>query len=317
MYNAEQKERFLKEYSTSVSVRSYAVRLFNKIEPYEAERGADVCTFGMEDLQTAYDSVGGIRNKSRDLPRSILREYAKWCMQNGISGATDTAFKLDRVGTERIRLTTVRNPRHLQAWLDMICVPESENNIDNYVRAYCWLAYSGMSNEAALKVRTGDVSFQSMTVRSDGVDYPIYREALSCMWNCVELKQFKMFHPTISGGFYKDRVPGDLLLRGCKGMPTGETMRVEISRRKKKIPPDSDMKLELSFNRIWLSGVFYRMWEDEQAGLPVDFRSIAELDLAGKNYKLDQSRLTMNAKRNELARDYRDDYERWKQTLII
>ena len=94
-------------------------------------------------------------------------------------------------------------------------------------------------------------------------------------------------------------------------------MRVEISRRKKKIPPDSDMKLELSFNRIWLSGVFYRMWEDEQAGLPVDFRSIAELDLAGKNYKLDQSRLTMNAKRNELARDYRDDYERWKQTLII
>ena len=75
--------------------------------------------------------------------------------------------------------------------------------------------------------------------------------------------------------------------------------------------------LKLSYFRVWISGLFYRMYERERAGMPVDFSAAAAQFMEGKTYKLDRGRNTPEAKKRQLTRDYLEDYERWKLAFAI
>ncbi len=306
MYNAEQKTRFVKSYTEAAAVREEALKLFNALEPCEERLGRDLCAMEGEELRLAVGSQMGTKNRSRHTRLTILREYGRWCTENGIPGATDALQNLQDIGIERMRQTTLRNPRHLQSWLDIICAPESANTSDNTVRAFCWLCYAGLSQDDAITVRSSEVDFRTQTIRRGGREYPIYPESLPAMHNCVELERFK-----------RPRVPGDLLLRGIKGKPTVLSFRTDVGRKRPRLIGTPMEDMDISFNRIWLSGLFYRMYEEEQAGFPVDFLKAADAQLYDLPARASRSGPVPNKKRNELAREYKIDYERWKQTLII
>ena len=314
MYNAEQKTRFVKSFTWSVSVRDAALRTFNALERYEEEYGGDVVTMDLETLQHAFDQIAGVRSKSKRMPRYILREYSKWARENGIAGANDAAERLESASTDKLRNETVRNPKHLQSYLDVLFLPESEQTSDNNFRAWYWLGYSGMDDEDAMTVKTSEVDFISMTVTHNGFSYPIYREAVPALRNCVTLKQYWYKHPNYEP-ILRDRSEGDELLRGFRGVPSIGAVRVEFSRRQKIALDSGKLKTHLSFYKVWISGIFYRMYEDELAGIPVNFDDITNRKLGDKQFKLDSGRNTQQSKRAEISRDFRVDYERWKQTL--
>lgn len=306
MYNTEQKTRFVKSYTESVAVREEALKLFNALGPCEERRGADICTFDGEELRLAAAAVMGTRNRSRYMRMTLLHEYGRWCTENGIPGSTDALQNLTDVGIERIRQTTIRNPKHLQSWLDLICEPESSRSSDNTVRAFAWLCYAGLSQEEAVTVRSSEVDFRSQIIRHNGREYPVYRESLPAMHNCVELTSF-----------YHRRISGDLLLRGIRGSPTPKSFRVTVSKRKNALVGTPLDGMDVSFNRIWLSGLFYRMYEDEQAGIPVDFTKAADAQLYDLPARSTREGAVPEKRRKDLIREYKIDYERWKQTLII
>ena len=105
------------------------------------------------------------------------------------------------------------------------------------------------------------------------------------------------------------------MIRGIKSVPTLKALRVELSRRSKQNSDKTPLKL--SYFRVWISGVFYRMYEQEIIGVPPDFNAIAYQQMEGKTYKLDSGRNTMEAKRRQLVRDYEEDYERWKLAWFL
>lgn len=318
MYNAKQKESFIRDYTTKISVNEQARRLFDLFEPYEEQWGADLCTRTTEEIQPVFDRIAGVRESSRHAPRTILRKYFEWCRANRVPGTTDAAMRLDIAALGNLRNQMIRNPRHLQAVLDAICEPESEETSDNDLRTYCWLAYAGMGAEDILTVKTSEVDFDQMTVRHDGRDYPIYREALPAIRNCVRLTEFRYKHPNYPDRvIWKDRVPGDILVRGIRSVPTVATMQVELSRRMKRANDAGKTEMKLSYYRIWLSGVFYRMYEDELAGIPADFSSLVEETVGDFQYKFPPNGNTQEYKRKKLAESYLSDYERWKQTLTV
>lgn len=318
MYNTEQKARFIKEYSTKLSVRDAARKLFDLLEPYETQWGADLCTVDLATLQPVFDRIAGVRESSRLAPRTILRKYVEWCVRNGIPETTDAVMNLDSAGLGNLRNQMLKNPRHLQAFLDVICEPESEQTSDNNIRAYYWLAYAGLDAEEIFRVTVGEVDFERMLVHHDGKDYPIYREALPALRNCATLNAFHYKHPNYSAGVdvWKDRIPGAVLLRGIRSVPNVAIMRVELSKRLKKAQEAGKTELKLSYYRIWLSGVFYRMLEDELAGMPVDFSSVVDDKLGDFQYKVPEHGNTQEYKRKKVAENYQNDYERWKQTLL-
>jgi len=317
MFNSNLKEKFIKAYTTSISLREACVSAFNVFEKYESEWGADLCTKSAEELQPIVDASVGFRARSKHLRMRILCDYVKWCMKNGEPGACDGMLRVQISGVEKMRQQTVTSPLHLQVYLNKIFAPENEETTDNIYRCFYWLAYAGMEEEEILKVRISEVDFSNMTVKHNGKEYPIYREALRAFKNCVNLTQFLYKHPNYSSDkiVYKDRAPGDTVIRGLKAPPSTQTVRVELSRRSKEAIESGITDLKLSYFRVWLSGLFYRMYERELAGFPVDFSSAAAQFMDGKSYKLESGRNTREAYQRKVAKGYFEDYEIWKMTF--
>lgn len=318
MYNAELKSKFAKEYTESISVREACFSAFSAFEPYEQEWGADLCTQSAEVLQPVVDKLIGLRSKSIQLRLTIYQEYVKWCIQNDVPDACDGMLNIDSSGLSKMRRQTVKNPKHLQRYLDDICDAEGDETTDNTLRCYYWLAYAGMDEEDILRVRAKDVDFPNMVVRFNNTEYPIYREAIPALKNCVFLTQFLYKHPNYAADkiVYRDRADGDILVRGIRSVPSIVSMRAELSRRSRERIKSGKTNLQLSYYRVWISGIFYRMYESELAGAEPDFFSLVEKLTEGKTYKLDSGRNTVGAKQRKLAWEYLTDYKRWKMTLV-
>lgn len=314
MYNAGQKERFIKDFTVKISYRNQALKLFNRLEPYEEQWGADVVTMNRETVEPVVLSMLGTRVRSGCLPSAILHGYARWCLDNGIEGATNALLEIDDDGVKRMRRRTVRNPRHMQAWLDALFDREDAETIDNYLRAFCWMVYAGLEQEDALLVRKSDVDFVSAVIRFGGLEYPIYREAVPSLRNCIELTGFRHRHPLRRENTTIERIPGDTLIRSSTEIGLA-SIRVYISDHAADAVKNGRTDIRMSAQNIRLSGIFYRMYEDEQAGFPPDFLERPELKLKERQFNVSSGRNTQQAKQRAAANFYRADYEDWKQTL--
>lgn len=316
MYNEELKTRFVKSYTTSINTARVCESVFNKFEPYECIWGADLCTKSAEDLQPIINTIVGLRARSRFSRLIMLKDYVKWCIGvANVPNACDGMLQITTVGLDKIRQQTVASPLHLQKYLDAICAPESKQSTDNIYRCYYWLAYGGVAEEDILRIKCSDVDLSSMVVHYKGTEIPIYREAVAAFKNCVELTQFVYNHPNYTKTVWKDRVDGDILVRGIRANPSVYSLRVEISRRAKL--HEEETGLRLSYFRIWISGVFYRAYERELIGETPDFSSVAADKMEGKTYKLDSGRNTLESKKRKVVKDYNEDYQRWKLAFKI
>lgn len=319
MYNEELKTRFIREYTKSISMADACVRAFDAMEPYEDEWGVDFCTKSEADLAPVIEKLVGFRVRSRWQRIIIFQKYVKWCIVNKVNGACDGMLKVDNVGLGKVRTQMIANPTQLQVYLDVICDPESEQTTDNVYRCFYWMSYSGMSEDEILAARITDVDFENMIIRSGHNEYEIYRESLPAFKNVVTLTEFVYKHPNYPPDkiVKRNRVPGSTLIRGIRSTISAPAIRVELSRRSKDAVDEGLTDKQLSHNRVWLSGLFYRMHQRELAGIPVDFSGEASRFMEGKTYKLDTGRNTQEAKKRAIVNDYLQDYERWKAAFYM
>lgn len=317
MYNEEIKIKFIRGYTDSINTAKVCTTIFNVFETYEQEWQSDLCTKSAEELQPIIDKVVGLRVRSKWMRLIILKDYVKWCIGMKVPGACDGMLKIETVGLDKIKQQMIASPLQLQMYLNDICDPETEETVDNIYRCFYWLAYGGVEEEDIFTIKCGDVDLANMIVRYRDTEVPIYREALPAFRNCMNLTQFAFKHPNYEKLAYKDRAAGDTLIRGITSQPSLKAMRVTLSRRSKQKVEEGGTALKMSYFRVWISGLFYRMYERERVGIKVDFNDAAIQFMKGKAYKLDKSRNTLDAKRRQLARDYLEDYERWKLAFKI
>lgn len=316
MYNEEQKKRFIRDYTGSLSTANVAATIFNETEKYEESWGTDLCTKGVEELQPVVNEITGLRNKSQWMSLTILKEYVKWCLAMKVPGACDGMLRIEAVGLDKIKKQMVASPLHLQRYLDDIFDKEFEETIDNLYRCYFWMAYGGIDEEDTILVRTEDVDLSQMLIRYKTTSVPIYREAIPAFKNAVTLTNFLYKHPNYTKPIRRDRVPGDTIMRGLKATTKTFTMRTTISKRNISAIEDGLTELQLSFYRVRMSGLFYRTYEMERAGIPVTFSEAALRVMDGKTYAL-SGREKIIHKQNRIERDYFDDYQRWKLAFSI
>lgn len=316
MYNEQQKVNFIKGYTGSLNTANVATTIFNALEKYEEQWQADFCTRNKEELQPVIDEIVGLRTKSQWMTLIILKEYVKWCIAMKVPGACDGMLQVEAVGLDKIRHQMVSSPLHLQRYLDELFDPESEETIDNIYRCYFWMAYGGIDEEDTILVKKGDINFEQMTIAYKDTNIPIYREAIPAFRNAVLLTDFLYKHPNYTKTIRRDRVIGDTVMRGIKAETKTFTMRVTISKRNIKAVEDGKTDLQLSFYRIKMSGLFFRTYERERAGIPVDFSEAAMRAMAGKEYSI-KGRIKLEHKQNRIERDYMEDYQRWKLAFSI
>jgi len=326
MYNAELKEQFVAAYSKDESKRKTLYVMFEALGKCETKIGKDICQMNEEELNQALSEVIGYRYRSKNTRSSSLRAYIQWCVDNHVDGATLTIMDVDfgNIGLDKMRRQSVASPQHLQRYLDSIFEKESEETVDVIYRCFFWLAYMGiMKEEDALAVDVSDVDFGDMAIHFKGKDYPFYREAIPAIKKCATLESFRYIHPNYDP-VAKERAPGTKLLRGSKDTPSLQVFRNTICKKEKErkflpadMKEDKSLNLSLSFDRVWLSGRFFSMLENERSGMSVDFTYLAEEFMEGKEYNLSSGRNLIGAKKRWIANDYLRDYERWKLAYSV
>lgn len=316
MYNKEQKKRFIKDYTNSVNTINVAENVFISLEKYEEKWGADLCTRSKEELQPVIDSIVGLRSNSKWMSLTILKEYVKWCLAMKVPDACDGMLHIEVIGLDKVRTQMVASPLHLQMYLDDVFDKESEETIDNLYRCYFWMAYGGIDEDDTIIIREKDVDLSKMEIKYKTTAVPIYREGLSAFKNAITLTSFAHKHPNYSEIVRRDRIPGDLLMRGVKATMSTYTMRSSVSRLSAKALADEKTELQLSFSRVSLSGLFYRTYERERAGVPANFAGAALHEMKGKNYKL-SGREKLKHRQNRKEKVLMDDYQRWKLAFSI
>lgn len=319
MYNEELKTRFIQEYTKSISRAEACVQAFNAIEPFEVQWDADFCTKSAAELEPVVEQLVGFRVRSRWLRIIIFQKYVKWCLAHKVKDACDGMLQVECAGLDKVRTQMVSNPTMLQAYLDVVCDPESEKTTDNIYRCFYWMAYSGMDEHDIMNVKCSDVDFNNMVIRYGGEEYEIHREAIPAFRNAATLTEFVYKHPNYPPDkkVIRNRALGNTLIRGIRSTTSLAALRVELSRRSKKFIEDGLTDKQLSYYRVYLSGLFYNMKKREEAGIPVDFTGVASRFMEGKTYKLDAGRNTPEAKKRAVVNDYLQDYERWKAAFNL
>lgn len=311
MFNEQQKVKFIKDYTGSLNTANVATALFNELEKYEAEWGCDICTKSAEEIEPIIGEIVGLRSSSRWMTLIILREYAKWCIAMRVAGACDGLLNVDAVGFSKMKRQMVTSPLHLKKVLDEIFEPESDETVDNLYRCYFWLAFCGVEEDDVLKINEENIDFKKMEIRYNDRTFPIYGEALSVFKSVVELNSFLYKHPNYSKEVRRERFPGKNIMRGIKTSGDIFTIRAEVSQKNRKAIKKGKTNMEISFGRMKLSGLFYRAYEMERAGIPITFTEAAVRAMNGKNYSLPEGKAIEQIQRRK-EREYFEDYLRWK-----
>lgn len=324
MYHAEQKERFFTEAGISAPMEKLFRNVFDFTAPYEEEKGADICTWTDEEVKRIYELLSGFRSYSSNNRVNLIKRYLKWCVDSGIQDASGGGLEIRADGMKKFREMTLAGPEHLQKCLDAFLLPEDESTTDNIQRGFCWLAFAGLADDEIVEITRDDVDLDRAVVSYRESEYPLYPQAMPCMRILKESTDFKYSHP----GYEKDfimmpRQDGNKLLRGLKNAePTVLNLRSKLSQKMTPAYKAGKLDVKISSYRVWISGQFYRMYEREQAGEPVDFgyladRTIQMKEASGKQYSLEKGNRSLESKRKSLSTDYRTDYERWKAIYAV
>lgn len=330
MYNEQLKREFIDQYTDKPSRVRFCEALFNGTEQYEKLWKADICTKSGEELDRAVNHIVGARTSSQKGRLSVLREYFRWCAEKGIPGASGAILSGDVDSTEKMRSRTVSSPLHLQMYLDGIFLKESLKTRDNILRAYCWLAYMGLPEKDIMELRSDEVDLQNMIVAHGDAEYRIYAEAVPCLRNCKELTFFYYVHPRYPDkAFPRDRADGDLLIRGTTPETTVYMIRNDVAKAGRKYKTSAQKgggteeqrfyrqteALRLSYYRIWLSGLFYRTFLLEGAGVPPDFSEAIAKRAAEREHRFSGKTYNERTFRNSINSEYNTDYAVWKKAF--
>lgn len=302
LYNSERKESFLNTTENEKLARS----AFNTFSAVEFETGEDLSNLPLETVQSVVDNCFSSREFSVKNVLKKIYEYVEWCEDRGYP-TNDDLLHIELNMGSKIRSSMVASPFHLEYVLDSIFDSLDKKSIDCIYRCWFWMAFAGINQDRSVCVTVKDINFDTMTI--DG-SYPIYREAIPAFRFASEAQSFMYYHKLYKSS--KDRASGDSLVRGF-GEATENRKAYLRSNCCKRVRGANQ---NITYNEVRLSGLFYRTFEREQCGLPIDFDSyILQEYCFNRNdeWKPD----TQMRQRLWIARkQFMSDYRNWKEAFF-
>lgn len=308
MYNEERKMRFLTEMRSSVD---FGKSVFNTIEPYEREADKDLCELTVDILQPIANARFGFRTRTSDSTIAFLRSYVGWCKEQGYHTCNDV-YELKTEMDEKMKRMMIASPVHLEAVLNKLFDPVTSKTVDCLYRCYLWMGFAGLEEDEAVEVTVDEIDFDTMTIEHGGRSYEIYREAVPAFKMACSATEFRYVNPNYTDGKqggYRNRYSGEYLMRGIRSAQIKlNTIRSVVGKRLKVAG------VETTYGKIRLSGLFYKIYEMERFGEPVNFDAYIVERMEKTNHKYHVN-YTRNKLANSIRRDLEDDYECWKSAF--
>lgn len=315
MYNGALKQRFIEECykngakKTIETISSMVKRIGELEDVYRMEASNWTPDIVREAI---YRATSG-RYGSKSAYIQVLRKYFKWCKEIGVDGVqewddsiTATQIESSRKGGSNF----IKSPQALQDILNKVCEPIERDTIDNIIRAYFWLAYGGVGEGDAMTLTSRQLNFPERIINCGNYDAYIYEEGVEALKKSSQMKEFKRDGMSKAGNkvtFVRERLPGDYLLRTYDGdCPEIRNFRGKVMRICKRYRDTTQENVSLTYTRVYLSGLFYRMRKRELQGVDINFRAIADLLRETEMVPSSESKNvgTINSRAVNLKRDY-------------
>ena len=166
----------------------------------------------------------------------------------------------------------------------------------------------------------------SLMLNHNGEDYPLTPESLETFQFCAQEDLIYMTDAAHPQGGFSPRKGSVLLLSSTKTEQyTPQTLKHAFCRdnknacdkREGSVPGKNQLQIlpRLSYFRIWLSGVFYRTFEAERAGVAPDFSEFADRYVVEKKRNPDLSTEGKRARVITVNCEMKRDYELWKDAF--
>ncbi len=311
MYNNNLKMEFIDSEIKSGSRRNVAITCFEATQSYEEKYGKDICTFEENEINEVLSGIVGARSSGAATRTSVLKLYANWCMRRGYPGATDVILTTKPDTTCRFKEQSVSNPSHLQRVLNAVFGSDEDTSVDCVYKGFFWMAFMGIPEEYSVQITTEDVDLGAHTIsfncNGERTEYRIYDEAYPVIKKLVSLDSFTIIHPLYPDRIrYKGRFCSHQLLRGVNSNKTIRDLRRISFDKMNACSSEVVKKSKLTYNRVLISGVFYRMyeWEKSHPNEHVDFSDY--LKNVPENSGISSKLL------DHKERFMRADYEKWK-----
>ena len=317
MFDARTKMEFLHNYVGEKGFAMTLRRLFNFFEPYENEWGKDLACAEFDQLYAAFSQFLNARKEAQYHTLNCLHAYYHWRRKRGLP-VSDAIPRLYMDDKDRTTDQYVSGPEHLNEVLRFLFSSVKPER-DALVRVYLWLAYAGLRSGEAMRVRTKDVDMRNMRIHLGDLDFPIYAEAVPDILTAMEVTQFRVLREK-QGSYARKRADGDLLLRTYEREPRQQFYRMHIVRVQKSfdgISPPRDIPIfprKLSFYHTYVSGHFFRMFERERRGLPIDMSVILRPDMFARENDLADFADDLTASSRRVPA-YTKEYNAWKDAF--
>ena len=292
----------------------------------ESEWGMDFTMAPIEKLQPAFDLMVSATWIGATNTLRHFRQYAQWRKKHGLP-CKDAVFNLRINQTIAIRDSMVSSPEQLAILLNTVFDPPSMHTIDIIYRVFLWMGFSGLQDRQAVNVISDEIDLERMVIETPAGEYSICDESIEDFGLACALHTF-----TQDGRVFQ-RAEGDRIMRGKRSnrkVNTNamliHTIRPTLTRKLASAAQDNQERqfplhvgFDITYNKVFLSGVFYRLHERERLGKPLNFERYAQdaferAQAGDKPYKVS----VHNPKAAVLLRIKKSaatDYANWKRAF--
>lgn len=274
MFNEQRKECYistLKSVSSCIKFQS----LFSMSEEIESECDRDVCEWTSEEIERYFAQHRIDRMSTKQTVVGCIRSYMAWCNQHGLK-TTLSEIRKYKFQASDISSVTLANPDELQRYLDCLFRPVEMQSADNIYRGALWLLYIGIPLEDAIRVTRDDYREDINCVVFEGYEYPVFEQAREVLLACKYDTVLMTYRDSGAGNTQNPRADTPFLLRGQQrnnGLSTisHQVFKNKFSQIENAAVAAGVTDRTIGFSNVYMSGLFYRVYVQEQQGVPVTF----------------------------------------------
>jgi hypothetical protein len=310
LYNEDRKSAFIEQHSKNEQTQRFVKYVFASTLEYEKKYNLDVCQLPHEVILEIASNSFGFKHRSIQIALGVLLEYEGWCKSKGyeVVENIDEAVEISST-SPRMQTLMVASPYHLQTLLNKVFDPEDFDTVDILYRTYFWFAFAGIDELDAVELRVSDIDLVKMLILGK---YEIYREGLQTLHKACFLKKFNPANYSTRKKTPKDRLVSEYVFRSTRSEKyTRDGIRTLI-RREMMAANKYGYSFFTTYDKIKLSGIFYREFERERIGIEPTLSEIIE-DKRQKGYKLFAVR--PNSAENKIRLENIYDYNNWKKAF--
>ncbi|WP_206459372.1 phage lytic cycle repressor MrpR family protein [Anaerovorax sp. IOR16] len=318
MYNKEQKMQFI-NYSLKKSdgdienLKKSWENFFNRIGKIEKDFDDDISNFSYETIMLALHLFlkGSVIYQETEL--SKLKLYIDWCIINGKTPNTEN--KIEYISLNDIdvsvayKLSMVKDEEHLNNYLDEALREVELDTIDNLYRTYFLLLFNGIKSNDIFELKESDVNYENKMITFNDKSIQLYPEA------------FKNVSKLSSMDYYVGKIRGNKTCEteryrmGYLIENTTENRdllkiytRIKMSRMNVVLRKKLGKTISLNSNNIYISGIFYRIHQNELLTKTVDITEYVENYINPK---------ASEASKNRYINAFKTQYEIWKKAFNL